>query len=144
MRPAAGKFFLGGTAPAYVWTLFMKNSGLRIDVPIARTVYEDRASIERNSLADDFPAGRGVMPDYPLELTRDILFETQAGFPGEGKHDAVMDFTLDLIRQGRYREIVPKVPNTAFSAILRRYAAVSESSSPIKGVLPKRLPVINR
>ena len=138
--PAA---YSGGTG-MYIFTYTMKNSGLRIDVPIARTVYEDRASIERNSLADDFPAGRGVMPDYPLELTRDILFETQAGFPGEGKHDAVMDFTLDLIRQGRYREIVPKVPNTAFSAILRRYAAVSESSSPIKGVLPKRLPVINR
>ena len=128
----------------YIFTYTMGNSGLRINVPIARTVYDDNSGSVGGFLSEEFPEGRGVMPDYPVELTQDVVFETQAAFPWEGKRDVVLDYTLNLIRQGRYREIAPGLSNTAFSAILRRYAAVSGSSSPLKGVLPNRLPAITR
>lgn len=83
------------TATAYHYMTALKfadirlpNSGFQFRIPLVRIVY-DTTQNER------IPYGRGVLPDYPVELTRREIFEAS---------DSILNYTLDLIAEGKYLE----------------------------------------
>lgn len=63
-------------------------SGFQFSVPLVRLIY-DTTRNER------IPYGRGVLPDYPVDLTRRELF---------GAPDSILQYALRLIAEGRYLE----------------------------------------
>ncbi len=82
-----------GTAYHYMTALKsasirLPNSGFQFSVPLVRLVY-DTTRNER------IPYGRGVLPDYPVDLTRRELFEAP---------DSILQYALRLIAEGRYLE----------------------------------------
>ena len=103
----------------YIFTYTMKNSGLRINVPIAKTVYDDefdnfgtgKSADGAYDLSSEFPSGRGVMPDYPVEFSRDVIFDNEMG------KDMMLNYVLKLISAGRYRAIVPLVEHPVAPAL---------------------------
>lgn len=83
------------TATAYHYMNAMKfadirlpNSGFQFRIPLVRAVYDTT----RNRR---IPYGRGVLPDYPVELTRREIFEAP---------DSILTCALNLIASGRYFE----------------------------------------
>ncbi len=83
------------TATAYHYMNALKfadirlpNSGFQFRFPLVRAVYDTT----RNSRIS---YGRGVLPDYPVELTRREIFEAP---------DSILTCALNLIASGRYLE----------------------------------------
>lgn len=83
------------TATAYHYMTALKfadirlpNSGFQFRIPLVRIVY-DTTRNER------IPYGRGVLPDYPVELTRHEIFEAP---------DSILNYALSLIAGNRYLE----------------------------------------
>lgn len=64
----------------------LPNSGFQFRVPLVKVIY-DTTQNER------VPYGRGVLPDYPVELSRREFFE---------QPDLILDYTLQLIDDNRY------------------------------------------
>lgn len=64
----------------------LPNSGFQFRVPLVKVIY-DTTQNER------VPYGRGVLPDYPVELSRREIFE---------QPDLILDYALQLIDDGRY------------------------------------------
>ncbi len=65
----------------------LPNSYITIQIPIIKVVF-DTVVDER------FPYGRGVMPDYPVNFTPEELSFSNG--------DAILNYTLQLIREGKY------------------------------------------
>ena len=83
------------TATAYHYMTALKfadirlpNSGFQFRIPLVRIVYDTT----RNRR---IPYGRGVLPDYPVELTRREIFEAP---------DSILTYTMNLIADDRYLE----------------------------------------
>ncbi len=83
------------TATAYHYMNALKfadirlpNSGFQFRIPLVRAVYDTT----RNKR---IPYGRGVLPDYPVELTRREIFEAP---------DSILTCALNLIASGCYQE----------------------------------------
>lgn len=83
------------TATAYHYMTALKfadirlpNSGFQFRIPLVRIVYDTTQN-------DRIPYDRGVLPDYPVELTRREIFEAP---------DSILNYTLKLIAEGRYIE----------------------------------------
>lgn len=81
------------TATAYHYMTALKfadirlpNSGFQFRIPLVRCIY-DTTRNER------IPYGRGVLPDYPVSLTRRELFDAP---------DSILHYALQLIAEGRY------------------------------------------
>ncbi|HOG20627.1 MAG TPA: S41 family peptidase, partial [Salinivirgaceae bacterium] len=68
----------------------LPNSLYTINVPMVRCVFD-------TTICDRTPARRGLLPDYPLRLTR---HEVMMG--NDGQTDVMLDYTLSLIAQGLY------------------------------------------
>ena len=83
------------TATAYHYMNALKfadirlpNSGFQFRIPLVKVVY-DTTRNER------VPYGRGVLPDYPVELTWREIFEAP---------DSILNYALNLIAENRYLE----------------------------------------
>lgn len=83
------------TATAYHYMTALKfadirlpNSGFQFQIPLVRIIY-DTTQNER------IPYGRGVIPDYPVEITRREIFEAP---------DSILTYALNLIAEGKYLE----------------------------------------
>lgn len=68
----------------------LPNSLNTINVPLVKCVFD-------TTVTQRTPKGRGLLPDYPIELTEN---ETLMG--SDGNTDVVLDSTLSLIAQGKY------------------------------------------
>lgn len=66
----------------------LPNSGFQFQIPLVRIIY-DTTQNER------IPYGRGVIPDYPVEITRREIFEAP---------DSILTYALNLIAEGKYLE----------------------------------------
>jgi len=65
----------------------LPNSYITIQIPIIKVVFD--------TVVDElFPYGRGVMPDYPVNFTPEELSFSNG--------DAILNYTLQLIREGKY------------------------------------------
>ena len=75
----------------------MPNSDIAIQIPTIKVVF-DTVVNER------FPYGRGVLPDYPVNFTPE---ELSFAFG-----DSILNYTLQLIRDGKYIYYVEPKPET--------------------------------
>ena len=73
-------------------------SDIAIQIPIIKTVF-DTVVNER------FPYGRGVLPDYPVNFTPEELSFAHG--------DSILNYTLQLIREGKYIYYVEPEPETS-------------------------------
>lgn len=64
----------------------LKNTELSLRIPLVKCIYE----YPENS---DIPWGRGVLPDYPFNITLDELI---------GDKDTMLNYTLQLIKENKY------------------------------------------
>ena len=75
----------------------MPNSDITIQIPMIKDVF-DTVVNER------FPYGRGVLPDYPVNFTPEELSFAHG--------DSILNYTLQLIRDGKYIYYVEPEPET--------------------------------
>ena len=75
----------------------MPNSDITIQIPMIKDVF-DTVVNER------FPYGRGVLPDYPVNFTPEELSFAHG--------DSILNYTLQLIREGKYIYYVEPEPET--------------------------------
>ena len=68
----------------------MPNSLFVERIPLVKCVFD-------TTLCERTPAGRGLIPDYPVPITRN---EVMMG--DDGKTDVMLDYTLSLIAAGKY------------------------------------------
>jgi hypothetical protein len=73
-------------------------SDIAIQIPIIKIVF-DTVVNER------FPYGRGVLPDYPVNFTPEELSFAHG--------DSILNYTLQLIREGKYIYYVEPEPETS-------------------------------
>ena len=76
----------------------MPNSDITIQIPMIKDVF-DTVVNER------FPYGRGVLPDYPVNFTPEELSFAHG--------DSILNYTLQLIREGKYIYYVEPEPETS-------------------------------
>ena len=65
----------------------MSNSGIVIQIPMVKDVFDTIVN-------ERFPYGRGVLPDYPVNFTPEELSFAHG--------DSILNYTLQLIRDGKY------------------------------------------
>ena len=75
----------------------LPNSDIAIQIPTIKVVF-DTVVNER------FPYGRGVLPDYPVNFTPEELSFAHG--------DSILNYTLQLIRDGKYIYYVEPEPET--------------------------------
>lgn len=75
----------------------LPNSDIAIQIPTIKVVF-DTVVNER------FPYGRGVLPDYPVNFTPEELSFAHG--------DSILNYTLQLIREGKYIYYVEPEPET--------------------------------
>ena len=76
----------------------LPNSDIAIQIPTIKVVF-DTVVNER------FPYGRGVLPDYPVNFTPEELSFAHG--------DSILNYTLQLIREGKYIYYVEPEPETS-------------------------------
>ncbi len=76
----------------------LSNSDITIQIPMIKVVF-DTVVNER------FPYGRGVLPDYPVNFTPEELSFVHG--------DSILNYTLQLIREGKYIYYVESEPETS-------------------------------
>ena len=76
----------------------LSNSEITIQIPLIKDVF-DTVVNER------FPYGRGVLPDYPVNFTPEELSFVHG--------DSILNYTLQLIRDGKYIYYVEPEPETS-------------------------------
>ena len=76
----------------------LSNSDITIQIPMIKVVF-DTVVNER------FPYGRGVLPDYPVNFTPEELSFVHG--------DSILNYTLQLIRDGKYIYYVEPEPETS-------------------------------
>ena len=76
----------------------LPNSDIAIQIPTIKVVF-DTVVNER------FPYGRGVLPDYPVNFTPEELSYAHG--------DSILNYTLQLIRDGKYIYYVEPEPETS-------------------------------
>ena len=76
----------------------LPNSNIAIQIPMIKVVF-DTVVNER------FPFGRGVLPDYPINFTPEELSYAHG--------DSILNYTLQLIHDGKYIYYVEPVPETS-------------------------------
>jgi C-terminal processing protease CtpA/Prc len=76
----------------------LPNSDITIQIPMIKVVF-DTVVNER------FPYGRGVLPDYPVNFTPEELSFSHG--------DSILNYTLQLIRDGKYIYYVEPEPETS-------------------------------
>lgn len=64
----------------------LKNTGLSLRIPLVKCIYEYPED-------SDIPWGRGVLPDYPFDITLEELI---------GDKDTMLNYTLQLIKEDKY------------------------------------------
>ena len=76
----------------------LPNSNIAIQIPLIKVVF-DTVVNER------FPYGRGVLPDYPVNFTPEELSFAHG--------DSILNYTLQLIREGKYIYYFEPEPETS-------------------------------
>ena len=76
----------------------LPNSDITIQIPMIKVVF-DMVVNER------FPFGRGVLPDYPVNFTPEELSFAHG--------DSILNYTQQLIREGKYIYYVEPEPETS-------------------------------
>lgn len=66
--------------------IVLPNSGFQFKVPLVRCIYDTTSN-------DRIPYGRGVLPDYPVDLTYEEAYS---------RPDSILNYALQLIDEGRY------------------------------------------
>ena len=65
----------------------LPNSGIVVRIPLVKEVFDE-------TVTERTPAGRGLLPDYPVPLSYEEVFTAE--------NDIVLEHALDLIAEGRY------------------------------------------
>lgn len=89
--------------------VILPHSRLVVEIPLLRFTFD-------GTVTDRTPAGRGLLPDYPVPLTYDELYLHRS--------DPVLEYTLQLIETGRYLKPGP------FSGIPPRIRKAERNTAP--------------
>lgn len=101
----------------------LPNSDIAIQIPTIKVVF-DTVVNER------FPYGRGVLPDYPVNFTPEELSYAHG--------DSILNYTLQLIREGKYIYYVepePEMPSVEEDARPFRWWWVAIGVAALAGVI---------
>ena len=70
--------------------IMLSNSQQTIHIPLVKSVFDTTVNAR-------VPAGRGLLPDYPVELSKNEILMGE-----DGKTDVMLEYALSLIADGKY------------------------------------------